>query len=150
MIILLAVWFLSLTTQKSKFLPQEVQVNLFYSFGCYLMSLMLLNVFVLRKFLWFFEINFLNFFSEPFAYLSKYRSTFPPYRKQSNFVVDCFKRRFSCFRYYEFSDIIFEFLFIIAHFCCCFCFFCSNGQIIQQSNWTNFYNNWSWTYFLFS
>ena len=41
-----------------------MQANLFYSFGRNLMSLMLLNVFVLRKFLCFFElVNFLYFFS---------------------------------------------------------------------------------------
>ena len=31
-------------------------MNFFNSFGCYIMSLMLLNVFVLKKFLWFFEL----------------------------------------------------------------------------------------------
>ena len=52
--------FLSLTTQRSKFLPQKVQESFFYSFGCYLMSLMLLKVVVLRNFLRLFEIvNFL-------------------------------------------------------------------------------------------
>ena len=81
--ILLAVWFLSLTTHRSKFLPQEVQVNFWNSFDCYLMSLMLLNVFVLRKFLWFFElVSFFIILVNILLILSKYSSTFPPYRVQ--------------------------------------------------------------------
>ena len=70
-VILLAVWVLSLTTQRSKFLPQEVQVNFLFSFGCYLMSLMILNVFILRKFLWFFElVNFFILFKSTFCLFS--------------------------------------------------------------------------------
>ena len=34
--------------------------------------------------------------------LSKYRSAFPPYKRKTFFVADCFNRRFSCFGYYEF------------------------------------------------
>ena len=41
--------------------------------------------------------------------LSKYRSTFSPYRIQTNFVADCLMRRFSCFSYYRFSYKIFWF-----------------------------------------
>ena len=44
------VGFLSLTTQGSNWLPYELQVNLYHAFGCYLMALMLFNIFVLRKF----------------------------------------------------------------------------------------------------
>ena len=123
--ILLAVWFLSLTTQRSKFLPHEVQGSLLYSFGCYLMSLMVLNVFVLRKFLWFFELN--NFYIiivNILLILSKYRLTLPSYRIKTNFAADCFNRKFSFFCYYEFSCTIFWLFCKIAHFCCCFCFFC--------------------------
>ena len=128
-VFLLAVWFLSLTAQWSKCFPHVVQVKLFYSFGCYLMSLMLLKVFVLRKFLWFFEfVNFLYYFSQHFAYSQEV--PFPPYRIKLIFVADCFNRRSSCFWYYEFSFKIFWFLCIIAHFCCCFCFFCKLSQYI--------------------
>ena len=42
-------------------------MNLFFSFVCYLMSLMLLNVFVLRIFLIFELVNFLYYFSQHFA-----------------------------------------------------------------------------------
>ena len=49
--------------------------------------------------------------------LSKYNSTFTPYRIQTIFVADCFHRRFSCFWYYPFSYKIFWF----SYFCCSFC-----------------------------
>ena len=54
--------------------------------------------------------------------LSKYRSTFPLHRIQTNFVAYCFNRWDSCFWYNEFSYKILWFLCIISHFCCCFCF----------------------------
>ena len=60
---------------------------------------MFLNVFVLKKFLWFFE--FVNFFDVILVnilhVLSKYRSTFRPHRKQTNFVADCLTKGFLAF-----------------------------------------------------
>ena len=113
----------NLTIQRSKFITQEVQVILLYSLGCDLMSLMILNVFVLRKFFW--TCQFFIFILVNILFiLSKYRSTSSPYRIQTNFVADCLMRRFSCFSYYRFSYKILWFLCINYHFFFCFCFFC--------------------------
>ena len=103
---------------------QELQVNNFYSLGCYLTFLMLLSVSVLRKFLWFFELlNFFILFQSTFCLFSVGRGQyFLLIEKKTNFVADCFNRRFSCFWYYKFSYKIFWFLWIIAQFCCCFLF----------------------------
>ena len=82
-------------------------MNLFYSFGFYLISYVI-------EFM--FQGNFYDFLNLSIFYiilinilliLSEYRSTFPPYRLQTNFVAACFSRRFYCFWYYEFSYKIF-------------------------------------------
>ena len=97
-------------------------------------SMALRNVFVLRKFQWFFElVNFLYYSSQFLRILSKYRSILSslyllPYRVQFNFVAHCFNGKISCFWYYEFSYKFSWFLCIIAHFCCSFCFF---GKLLQ-------------------
>ena len=46
--------------------------------------------------------------------LKKYGSTLPPYRIKTNFVADCFNRRFSCLWYYEF---LYKNFLIFVHNC---------------------------------
>ena len=131
-VILLAVWFFSLATQRCKFLPQEKQVNLFYSSGCYLMSLILLNVLVFRKLLWFFELVMFFYITlvNVLLIISMYRSIFHAYRTKIKLVADYFNRRSPCFCYYEFSYKIFRFLCIIDQFCCCLRFFCKMSHYL--------------------
>ena len=83
-------------------------MNLFYSFGCYLMSLTFLNSYVLRKLLDFLNLSIFYIILVIILFiLSNYSSTFAPYRKETKFSVDCFNIRFSCFWYCEFSYKIF-------------------------------------------
>ena len=59
---------------------------------------MLLNVFVKGNFCDFLNLSIFYIFSiNILLILSKYRSTFPLYEIKTNFVADCFNRRFSGF-----------------------------------------------------
>ena len=103
-------------------------MNLYHAFGCYLMSLMSLNIFVLRNFQRLWNCQFLIFLST--------FSLFSVQTDQILFIVEfiqifllyCFERTVSWLWYYEFSYKILYFLCTITHFCWCFCFF---GKLSQ-------------------
>ena len=62
--------------------------------------------------------------------LSKYRSAFPPYKRKTFLWPIVLTEGFLALVTTSFWYKIFWFLCVIAHFCCCFCFFCKLSHFL--------------------